>query len=536
MRKMAFVLAGLLLPAAVAPAVEIESEIKEVTVYTDRAQVTRSGAVELPAGVSTVAFPLLPPGLRDESVRVRAHGPGVITGTRVRKVFLETDRRVEVEELRRRLESLRDERKEFDDELEAVGLQRKFVSSIQSSVAETTSRDMLHRPPAPDEWEGVLEFIGASTGRLAARARRLEAERRELDRRIEAAEKELRRLETARGREGKSVEVTVDSGEPSRWQFELSYQAPNAGWRPSYDVRVRRADGSLDLAVMGEVRQATGEDWENVDLVLSTARPAIWGRPPRLSPWHIGLRRPAAAEAPRERALYMARQAFDDEKAIAAPPETAEARRFEGVSTFHFPRPQSVPSDNEYHGLVASRLTTPARFELEAFPHLVDHVYLKARLTNDWGFPLLPGRANLFLGPDFVGNTHLQYLAVGEETSVFLGVDEEVVVKRELVSEKADTGGLLRRGTAWREFAWRITVSNLKETPAAVKVFDQLPVSRDPDVKVELKDSRPAPDDCGELVLPGLICWELELEAGEERAIEYEFRVEFPRDREVEGL
>ena len=38
---------------------------------------------------------------------------------------------------------------------------------------------------------------------------------------------------------------------------------------------------------IGEVRQRTGEDWSNVRLTLSTARPSVSARLPELDPWFI---------------------------------------------------------------------------------------------------------------------------------------------------------------------------------------------------------------------------------------------------------
>ena len=523
-----------LIPLAV-PAVELTSEIKEVVAYQDRAQVTRVGAARLPAGPARVVFPLLPPILQDESVRVRATGPGTIFATRVNRVFLEEERRPEVETLRTRLEGLRGEKKALEDEIETINLQRKFVSSIQASVAETSSREMLHRPPTPEEWRGVLNFIGASDNQLAARSREIEGKRRELDRRIEAAEKELRRLETTRGREAKAIEIALESSREEDWSFEVSYLVPNAAWRPSYDIRADRGTGTVEFVLRGEVRQKSGEDWEGVKMTLSTARPALWGYPPRPVPWHIGFTPPAPIPFARMKAAVAAGDMMLQESAEAEF-DTAEAQRVEGVATFIFPRPQSVPSDDDFHSLVVSRWSAPASFTHEAFPRLSDRVYLKTTLKNDWGFPLLPGKINLFLGGDFVGSSRLDFMAPGQEASLYVGVDEEVRVKRELVAEKTDTGGLLRGRPGRREFQYRITVSNHRPDRQTVTVYDQIPVSQSPDIKVELTRSVPSPVDLEELVVPGLLSWKLDVGPGETKNIEFEFRVEFPRDKEVDGL
>src|SRR5262245_994386 len=82
-------LAVVLSPAALAedPARPLVSRIARVTVYEDRALVTRASKASLPQGTSRFAFEHLPPGLDPASIRARC-GAARVLGVDVETVHL----------------------------------------------------------------------------------------------------------------------------------------------------------------------------------------------------------------------------------------------------------------------------------------------------------------------------------------------------------------------------------------------------------------------------------------------------------------
>jgi len=69
--------------------------------------------------------------------------------------------------------------------------------------------------------------------------------------------------------------------------LEISYLTSNAVWIPTYEVRAASAQKSLQLVYSGYVKQSSDEDWNNVDLVLSTAKPKMSENMPVLSRWTV---------------------------------------------------------------------------------------------------------------------------------------------------------------------------------------------------------------------------------------------------------
>ena len=101
------------------------------------------------------------------------------------------------------------------------------------------------------------------------------------------------------------------------------------------------------------------------------------------------------------------------------------------------------------------------------------------------GTPILPGQVSLFRDATFVGNGRLPLLAPGEEHELGFGVDDAVRVRHAIAEEKrSETGIITTSKTDTRNY--RITVKNLHERPIQLAVLDQIPVSQNADIKVEL--------------------------------------------------
>ena len=132
---------------------------------------------------------------------------------------------------------------------------------------------------------------------------------------------------TAGGKSRAAVPVAreLEAEHAGTLQLDVSYRLPGAGWRPAYEARAETGTDAVELVSYGLVRQRTGEDWRDVRLTLSTAKPTIAGSMPRLEPlklrpWQpIELRKKAEvgfaamAEAPRRTLERVSGEELDEE-------------------------------------------------------------------------------------------------------------------------------------------------------------------------------------------------------------------------------
>lgn len=179
-----------------------------------------------------------------------------------------------------------------------------------------------------------------------------------------------------------------------------------------------------------------------------------------------------------------------------------------------------------------------AEFEYSSYPRVSPFAYLGSRVTNSKGLQLLAGRVNIFLEGDFVGFSGIGNIAPSEEFDLYLGIDENVKVKRELLEKKVDEtliAGIPSR-TKKTTFKYKLTVENYKSKKIKVKLFEAIPVSEDDRIKIKINEISLEPDKEDWEDRSGIWLWELELDTQQKQEIFYTFTVEHPRDMLVEGF
>jgi uncharacterized protein (TIGR02231 family) len=278
------------------------------------------------------------------------------------------------------------------------------------------------------------------------------------------------------------------------------------------------------------VVQRSDEEWENVDLVFSTAKPALGAQVPELFTWNINLKEPIPSYRKAEREIP---EAADIVAMEAAPVELASEAVETGVSViFKLTGKKSIPSGEGSTDILITREAFPAEFSYLTVPKLSEYAYLSTKVKNETDYPMLSGPASIFVGSDFVGKSRLENIAPQEEFELSLGIDEGIKVRRELIKKLKSGGSLLSRKERL-EYEYRITVENYKSTECRITVLDQLPISQNAalTVKETRIDPKPAERDEG-----GILKWNLTLKPQEKQGIVLGFMVEYPKGKIVQGL
>ncbi|WP_425413106.1 DUF4139 domain-containing protein [Micromonospora citrea] len=521
---------------------EIEAPVVGVTVYPDRARVTRRGSTRLTAGEHRVRVAPLPLGVRRDSLRVGGRGAATVLGVDVTTWRRARSADGQVHALEQRSRELAEELAEVDDADEVETQRGQFLARLADRAGGTYARALASGDAAPTD---VAAFADSVAGQLAdSQRRRRELARRRTDLTEERAvvERELAAASGKREPDRLAAEVTVSvDADEAELDLELTYLVDGARWQSSYDVRL--VDDTVTVTWFGLVSQDTGEDWPECALELSTARPATATRVPELTPWYLDRVPPVPPPMP------VAAAGFGAMPAPAAPraaPSGAVARSGtprprvresaatveQGVTaaTYRPARPVAVPADGSAHRATIAVLELPARLDHVTAPVRAAEAHLRATVRNTSSHTLLAGPAAVFHGADFVAAARLATWAPGEETELALGVDDRVRVEREL-SRRADTRATLG-STRRRDVEYRISVANHTPRPATVEVRDQLPVSRDEAVVVRESALVPPPAERTEL---GELTWRLRLGPGESGEITLGFRVELAKGVELAG-
>jgi uncharacterized protein (TIGR02231 family) len=547
-------LALLLLPSLLCAAdlrrLVAPARITAVTVYPDRALTSRSASFNLKPGNYLIAFENLPTLVQDDSVQVRGKGTAaaIIAGLEVKRAFLVQSGEKRVQELDEQIREMERRSGSLDAKKAGLTSQKAFIESIRVAWGDRISKELAIGRPTSAELLDATGFVGTQVTKAEEQKRDIEVEKKKITDKIDALRRQRDEVTGSGRKETKSIEVLVEVTRGGQLTLELAAVVPQAGWMPAYDVRLAVDAATAGLTFRAMVRQQTGEDWNNVDLTLSTARPASGGAPPELQPWHISLYRPQpvmkselygaapAAPAPlrakKTRRMQtdnaMPEEAMDEE--APATIETALTSEEQSSVAFHIPRPLDIPSDNSQHASVVAMEKFPVSMEYLAIPKLSPHMFLKSEITNRAAYPLLPGKVSTFVGATFTGSSQIKKVAAGEKFDLFFGTDDQVTVKREELKQHKEAGMFGSNRVSYR---YLITMANFHSQPLTVTLLDQLPLAGDEEIKVSLEEPSLKP----EQVKPdGSIIWKMPFKSGEKKELRFGILVEYPKDREISGL
>lgn len=524
------------------------SKITAVTVYPDLALTRRSSTFSLKPGSYLITFDALPALILDESVRIEGLGSAVatISGLEIKRAFLERSGENRVQELQNEINSLEQRSASLDARKSGITAQKSFIESIRVAWGDRISKELAIGRPSAAELKEVSGFVGSEITKAEGQSREIEFEKKSIKDKIDALKRQQNEAAGSNRKESKSAEIAVEITREGSLTLELVSLTPQASWEPSYDVRLADDVKSAELTFMAMVRQQTGEEWPDIELTLSTARPSIGSNPPELYPWNISLYRPRpmisemgypAAAAPIARtskstmaqADLMSLEAAREEDAPASF-QSAQISEEQSSVTFRIPRTLSIHADGSRHATVVAKDQLPVSIEYLTIPKLAPTVFLRSGIVNQAPYPLLPGKISTFVGNSYTGSSQLRRVASGEKFELYFGSDDQMTVKRDEVKQHKEAG-LFGKNVA--NYRYRIEVGNFRKEALTLTLQDQLPVAGDEEIKVSLDTPSVKPD---EVKNDGTLTWKLPLKAGEKRTVEFGIAVEYPKERTITGL
>jgi uncharacterized protein (TIGR02231 family) len=538
------VIFGLAAPAAAQT--EITSAIESVTVYPDGATVTRRIRVDLPQGDSVLRAVDFPPTLDPGSLRVEGEARARLTIGGIDARPPRAERPPADPALDDRIEALRDDRDRLDGKIAAATARRKFAERFAEQAPAGIGDKGEARPLG--EWRAAFAAVEDEVMAVHTTIREARIMQRNIDR--ELAQLDAQR--TANPPRKMEVRIDINSDAATTATLRVSYTVRGARWSPIYDARLdtggRERKPSIDLVRRAEIVQATGEDWNDVQLAVSTARTAKGGSAPELRPLIVrypapprplleGARAPASslsAPAPPATPGFIARrdraQQKDEEIAAGEQEAAVDAGGFQAV--YRIPGRVSVAaSEGAKSFRISSAIIVPDLL-VRAAPALDATAFLEANFKHAEDAPLLPGRIAIYRDGIYVGRGQMAMTAKDEDVRLGFGADDNIKIVRSTVRQIEGSAGIINSAkTEHREY--KTSIRNGHDAPIRVVIEDQVPVSEIDDVKVELLPATTPPTEKDVRNRRGVTAWSLEVAPGEAKEIRIAWRVRWPADKAV---
>lgn len=547
----------------------LATDIKAVTVYSDRAEIRRSGEIYLNPGDYEFVIKDLPVSINDQSIRVSGSGTASakITDIKIETEYIDTLPANRLKDLQEQLKTLIAEERVYSDRQTLLSKEKDFLDLIKTNATNSSTSKESPRPSL-EEWTKLFVFYDGNFEKINDEIRSLDKKKSDLANRKSNLQNQINQLSSYGKLSKKKAILNVSVAKAGNMNFDLMYVIGGAKWYPVYDVRVSPEDKTVELVYYAMISQRTGEDWKDVNLSISTARPNISGTMPSLSAWYLSVYAPQyysddmsslgamksgaamGAGAP----VYAKRSAKNkesdgeagevEEAAVMLEAETATVQTRSTSVVFNVKKSSTIPSDNFDHKVTLSIESLKSDFAYSTTPKLAELAYLKGTIENLTDVPFLAGSANIFFGSNFVGTTYINTVIPTEKFSVFLGIDEGIRVKREQVKDYKAEKGLLSKSTK-KTFEYKITIESFKKTDEDIVIQDQFPISQDERIKVEAvlpefdskeKYTASHPNGIIEKKGNGVVEWRLKIKPKEKIELRIKYNVEYPRELQIDGL
>jgi uncharacterized protein (TIGR02231 family) len=525
-----------------------DSEIDAVTVFRDGARVTRTASVALETGTHVLSFEVLTPYIDTNSVRVKGKGKGALSNINVYPLWRELLPEGDLVMLLARKEELERQLREIQEETQFYESRVKQFSTLVDSFVSTF-------PQFYSAGESTINTLTDLDSLTSEKILELKKAIREKSKKLKEANDEYQivinnidRYSRKKTEQVFVVDVTVDAAQRSEFKVEITYQTGGAAWTPVYDVNIE--SGNATIRTNAAVGNRTREDWNNVQLTVSTAtsKPAVVIEP---QPYYIDIYRPqtelskSAREARKMPAPAKKLDALDakdragpiarDELEAQAQPELAETFAtpevaLSGIQIYNVPGRVSIPADNANHPIVLTENMFPSERFYYWYSEAGSEVIAQDEITNGEGV-LLPGRMKVFASGDYMGESSISLISPGEKIKLGARFTYDVKVEKKLVSREAEKGGITK-GKLRNEYKYLIKLNNYSSDKAKIELVDRIPHSLSPEIDIKTTSIKPQPDK-QEL---GILRWKLELKPGEETEVSYEYNVEWNRNNTVTGL
>ena len=533
----------------------LQSKVTKVTVYSDRARVTRQATADLTSEATVYAFRRLPGWVDDGSVRVSVSA-GQIVDVRVDRNFLAkaTDKTWQKAEADH--QALSSKLAALNDEIAVLDAQKNQIEAIKAFSLEKITQDTTIGDVSVKSYGDVLTFISESLRKTAKERRAVQLELDKLNPEYRASARTLDEMKNLMKLEETTVLVTLQASGPTPSTVELTYMMPGATWEPMHELRVSAADAKrVEVISFAAVTQTSGEDWGNAELSFSTQSSTQSVRIPELEALTLGDTHTATRILTSKMSSFSrAQQAFEGQSHLWNKyHNNISARRarenFEQVyqsnieylqvvqsktvqifqslqkrgTTAHFvaSAAPSVRGDGHPVRMHIGRSTLAAKQQIVAAPEQSLNAAHTLEMTNSTGQSFLPGKVALYRDGAFLGMTDMDFIAQGESFALFVGVADHIKLSRKL-DRKQST--LIRKKRNRMQIAFIVEVENLSDESTTMTLADRIPVSENKEIKIDRVKISPAvkPDS------RGLLNWELTLKPGEKRQFRISYQVEYP--------
>lgn len=546
--------------------VEVTSDINGVKLYLTAGEIQRNIQVNVNAGRNRIVFKGISAYADPQSIQFKTNNTVNLVSTSTEMDFFAGEAfNPRIVELRDSLSSLKRENDKLNNDKRAYLAEKRLLESNYDLGGNSENVSVEELAKAADFYRLRMREIGYNQSLLDYNIT-------DNNLVIGKIKNELAQLNFRENERSNQIVVLLDSDKKQKLEVDLSYMVSDCGWTATYDLSADNLNDPISLNYKAQVFNNTGNDWQEVQLILTTGDPNLSASHPQLRTWFFnesmsrldGLGKQNELKFSQNKDYRTQAQSnieqmnqrvyeevvldkegvknngfitngsfnyYSDDASLASLQmnqkpvvETKMIEISQLSSEFVIDMPFSVPADAKPYTVGVKDLTLNAVFSHIAVPKMDKGAFLLAKVTGWQDLDLIPGPTNVYFGGNYVGISEINTRNVNDTLNLSFGRDSKVLVTRDLKKEftQRSTVGNNRKDT----YTFEITIRNNREQTTVIDVFDQIPVSRNGDISVSVGtiSEGTLTEENGE------VKWDLSVAPNQVKTVQISFTVKYPKD------
>ena len=188
----------------------------------------------------------------------------------------------------------------------------------------------------------------------------------------------------------------------------------------------------------------------------------------------------------------------------------------------------TIPSNDKPYLVDVAESKLEANYQHFSVAKMDRDAFLMAQITGWEDLNLIAGPVNIYYDGTYVGQSHINTRNISDTLGISLGRDKKILVTRSKSKDYSSTKfiGSKRKET----LAYEIVVKNNSKAPIKIEVEDQVPISQDSEIEVDVIETSNAIQN----VTTGKLTWKLDLKPGESKKLKLQFAIKYPKNKQVQ--
>ena len=537
----------------------IKSEIKKIKLFLTAGEVLHEQSIKLNKGRNKLIFSGISTFADPQSIQFNSDGEFKLVSISTEMDFLAA------EQLNPKITALKDSLENLNELLKVNENNRKSYDAELSIL--NTNKDLKgdNQNLTVFQIKEAADFYRTRHFEINQKLTIFSKEQKKLIYKIERIKKQLIETNYDENKRSNQVIILIDIDNNTTLNSSLKYLVSDCGWAATYDLSATDLNQKINLKYKAKIYNNTGNDWKNIDLILSTGDPKLTASSPILAPWYlnnqseltifskskiaykaddIDYQNDAIQEITIANQRVYDNYVVNDGETIAEFEDLSDKKseskkrkdsnqngvkirqiEISELSTeFIIDSKINCPSDSKPYIVDIKEMNLDATFSHVAVPKLDNGTFLQAQITGWQVLDLIPGPTNVYFGGQYVGHSEIDTKNIQDTLSLSFGRDNKVQTIRKLKTELSTKK--IMANTKKDTYLYEISIRNNRTSPITIDLFDQIPISKSSDIIVSIDETSKAKLD----ETTGETTWKLTINPGEVKTVEIGYTVKYPKN------